>query len=230
MIFIKIRTEKLVQIDDKTRIDITGSYEQGNLVSYDLFEIDPDNSGTFYDVTEDMSLDWSYSVAGDTTITVRVTDSGLNTINKTAIISIITAEDDNLFSNDDDILPYETDLDKWLPDGRNSYLDKHRLAQIMILDDLDSAQIWKQDGSRYVAEDIVDIQDFKEWSKFLTLSLIFNGVSDAIDDLFETKSAKYKGRAVQAKKRACLRLDTNGDGTVETGEGVNLITGYLRRR
>ena len=225
MIFAHIEVESVLQINDKTRLNASKSFSN-TVGEITLIEIQPSGSESFFDVTNTGYLDWSYSTDGDHIATVRINSTEL----QSRTISALSVADDNLFSNDSDIVAYEPDLLKWVQVGRNSFLDKHRAAQKEILNELDSNQIWKRDGSRYEASDIINIQEFKEWSKYEALRIIFDGISNAIDDVFKDKANKYAGLAVSAKKRATLRLDYNDDGTIDANEKTNIFTGELRRR
>jgi hypothetical protein len=206
MIYPQLNSENKVQESDKTRLDATSSFANlGDVIT--LVEIDPLGDGTFYDVTESLSLDWSYPIAAVYAPVLRI-----DGISVPGSITIVTALEDNLFSNDNDLRNHEDDILRWVREGRNSYLDKHRLAQEIILAELDKSAIWKNNGERYTSVDIVDIQEFKEWSKYLCLRLFYDSMSYATDDIFDVKSKRYRGEEVSSKKRACLRLDTNGDG------------------
>lgn len=207
MIYPKLSTESVLQENDKTRLDASATFSNlGDVIT--LVEIDPLGDGTFYDVTGDMYLDYAYPIAAVYNPVVRINTT------ETAIadIEVITATIDNLFSSDSDIRAHEDDILKWVREGRDSYLDKHRLAQSVILGELDKDGIWKRDGERYTAVDIVDIQEFKEWSKYLVLRLIYESLSNATGDIFHEKANRYRGEEVSAKKRSVLRLDDNGDG------------------
>lgn len=224
MIFPKINTEKVLQVTDKTRLDARKSFANtaGEIT---LVEIQPEATESFIDVTSSLYLDWSYLTNGTKTVTVRINGTETSVSN----ISVLTELEDNLFSTDQDIISYEVDLMKWVEDGRNSFLDKHRAAQYEILNELDSNQIWKRDGTRYEASDIVDIQEFKEWSKFVALRIIFSALSNEIGDVFEAKALKYEQMAVMAKKRATLRLDYNSDGNIDNSEKTDIFSGTLSR-
>jgi hypothetical protein len=231
MIFGNIETEKVLQLNDRTRIDARKTYLSPDESAITKIEIQPEIGTDFQDVTSNKYLDWSYDSSGTKNITLRITTDS-NPQDFTRSIIILTPEQDNLFSSDADLLSYEDDILNYVRDGRNSFLDKHRASQIIILDDLDSAKIWKRDGSRYKAEDIIDIQDFKQWSIFLTLKIIFESLSNAVDDIFSQKAEKYSSMAINAKSRASLRLDRNQNGEIDREEidGTDIQTGLLFRR
>lgn len=231
MIFGKIENESIIQVNDKTRLSAIKTYISPDEADITKIEIQPESGADFIDVTENKYLDWSYGLDGEKTITLRVTTDYLPS-EFSNNINVVSVADDNLFSGDSDLIEYEDDILSYVRDGRSSFLDKHRAAQMLILDDLDSAQIWKRDGSRFTASDIIDIQDFRRWSIFLTLKIIYESLSNAIDDVFSIKARKYSSMATEAKKRASLRLDVNQDGIISNNEidSVDLTTGLLFRR
>ena len=222
MIFPVLSHESIVQVDDKTRLDASKSFS--NSADITLVEIDPDGTGTFYDITnvDGWYLDMVYGVEGDKTITLRIN----TTTTKTFTINIVSEDDDNLFSNDGDIIGLESDILKYLPDGRSSFLDKHREAQKEILNDLDASGVWKRNGERYEALDIIDIQEFKDWSKYVTLRIIFEGLSNEVGDIFRVKADNYASFQSKAMKRAVLRLSP--DGVADT-QKVHVFSGNIER-
>jgi len=231
VIFIKIIREPVVQVGDKTRLDLSGTFIISTTsATITSVEIDPDNTGTFYDTGAKRIIDWAYSVNGTNNGTVRVTDSAANVETQAFTTEILNESEDNLFSSDSDITAYEPDILKWVQDGRNSYLNMHRNAQTDILAELDASRIWKRDGERYTKDDIVDVIEFQEWSKFLVLRTIFEGLSNDVNDIFNTKMINYRSLEVQAKKRATFRLDSNGDGEITPSESVDNLSGYMYRR
>lgn len=225
MIFPNILIEPIVQKNDKTRIDVARSFANGETI--DTYEVSVDSEVTYIDVTQDMFLDWAFSVEGTYSVFLRLTGSISAPITFSKTILVKTEEEDNLFSSDDELIQHEDDIINYTREGRSTFIDKHRLAQKMILNDLDKNQIWKDDNTRYVASDIVDVQEFAEWSKFMVLRLVMESLSNDVNDIFHEKATRYRSMEVEAKKRACLRLDSDGDG--EINEAVNLISGDLKR-
>lgn len=227
MLFPKLRIEKKVQVDDKTRLDASISYAQDEAIT--LLEISPDNGVTFYDRTSNGSLDWQFDSDGTFNVIVRITGDVTGPVTYQKTILVVTESEDNLFSDDQMLVDHEDDILNYVRKGRDSFIDKHRTSQGIILNDLDKSGIWKDDNSRYTASDITDIQEFKEWSKFLTLKIIFESISNAVDDIFSEKANRYRSMEVEAKKRAYLRLDSDGDGQVDNTEIRNIFTGDLVR-
>jgi hypothetical protein len=227
MLFPVLKFESKVQVDDQTRLDGSKSYVSQDEDALDLIEIDPDGSG-FIDVTETRYLDYEYSTAGTKLVTIRV-DNGTTPVTKTYDLVVVSSEDDMLFSSDEVLAAYEPDILNYVRAGRNSYKDVHRRVQALILDWLDSNRLWKSGTERYVASDLIDIQDFKEWSTFWALQLIFESLSDKVDDKWSEKAKMYKSMAKAASERGTLRLDANANGEITSGERVdNISKGLIR--
>ena len=225
-IFPNLILEETVQDDDKTRLDGTKSFASSDEAAISLVRIKPSDSDSYITVTSDKYLDWSYSAAATETVTIEVTtDGSATTFTKT--ISIVTSATDDLWSSDADLVPHEPEIMNYLPEGKSSFLNIHRLAQTRILAWLDEKKIWDNDGNRLTSAD-VEGSDMSEWSKYLVLAYVNEGLSNALDDIFFEKASRYRGLADKAASRAVLRLDLDNDGS--TDEKVNNYTGLLLRR
>jgi hypothetical protein len=214
MIFPVIQLEASVQESDKTRLVATKSYITPDEAAITLVEIEPHTGDGYIDVTTNLYLDWQYPTDGEKTVTLRVTTDGApESLIKT--IMVLSVADDKLFSSDQDLMPYEPELLNWVRAGRNSFLDVHRASQDRILTYLDEKRIWDTNGDRLTLDAITDVVEVKDWSKFMTLRLIFEGISNATDDVFHEKALRYKALEVEARNRAALRLDRDGDGETD---------------
>jgi hypothetical protein len=229
MIFINTELEGKVATRDKTRIDVSRTFAQGETITQ--IEIQPEGTADYYDVTTSKYLDWQYSTDGFKSVVVRVTGSVTGVAAASSFLEIVSAGNDNLFSADADLKALEDDILNYIRNGRNSFKDKHREAQKVILNELDASRIWKDDGTRYEAVDIVDVQEFKQWSTYLTLRLICESLSNEVGDLWADKAQKYNSMAIQAKSRATYRLDSNADGEInEIDEKFDTFSNTLVRR
>lgn len=226
-VFIQIKNENIVQIDDKTRIDVEGTFISPDESAITLIEIQPEAASGYVDVTSTKYLDWAYDSAGTKAVSVRVTTDG-SPIVKTSEILVLSVADDKLFSTDKDIVSHEVDIYRFLRPGRSTFLDFHRIAQRMILDDLDQRGITDNQGNKLTKADIFDVQEVAEWSRYLTLYLIFVSVQSEVDDVYATKAQGYKEMAVRNASRAFLRLDLDGDGVEDRRQ--DLITTMRMRR
>jgi len=162
-------------------------------------------------------------------ITVAVSN-GTESDSKSFQIKVYSKEGDYLFSEDGHLKAHEPDIMKWLPDGRSSYKDVHRRAQGLIIAWLDEKGYVNVYGKKYTKRDIIDIDEVKQWSIFMTLRLIFQGISNAVDDVFDNKSKQYLMNEEAARQRLVLRLDTNKDGVADEGENISIYSGSMYRR
>jgi hypothetical protein len=227
MIFIQVKSEEKVQVDDKTRIDATGTFISPDEAAITLVEIEPEASAGFIDVTSTSYLDWSYATDGVKVATIRVTTDGAATT-KTVSITVLSVVDDRLFSTDKDIVSHEADIFRFLRPGRASFLDFHRVAQKMILDGLDQRGVTDNQDNKLTALDLFDLEEVKEWSKYLALSLIFTSIQSEVDDVYAIKSKSYSDMGARQSTRAFLRLDLDNDGVQDTTN--NMVSGILARR
>lgn len=227
MIFIQGSLEKVIQLGDKTRLDFSATFLSPDEAEISEVTITPESSGSAVDVTSDKYLDWAYLTEGEKTVTVSVTTDGVATTKDFTILAL-TESEDKLFSNDQDIISHEVDIYRFLRPGRSSFLDFHRVAQKMILDDLDQKGLTDNQGNKLTKEDIYDIEEVKEWSKYLSLSLIYRSVQSEVGDVYDEKAQMYKNMAASNSKRATIRLDLNHDDTVDSRP--DLWTGRLVRR
>lgn len=240
MIFPNLEIEDIVQVGDKTRLSAVKSYVSKGSDPISKVEIRPTAAGDWVDVTgngsEDWFLDWQYATDDDYEVSVRVTTSDgdevpeINTATQSKTLEAVTAAQDMLFSYDNELLPHEPDILRWVPQGRNSFLNVHRQAQRDILAWLDEKGYVDFNGNRLTKASIVDREEVRYWSAAHTLMLIFKGISNSVDDVFMEKSKLYDSVARQHRQRAILRLDLSGDGEIDLGENVRVSTlGIIRR-
>jgi hypothetical protein len=130
----------------------------------------------------------------------------------------VTAATDALWSSDKDLIGYENQIMKWVPQGRNSWLNVHRKAQVLILDWLDSIRVWKQDGTRLTKADFLVTNDVRQLSAYWTLQLIFEDLSNKPDDVFSLKAESYAELVQSAKNRGRIQADFNDN---QTDDDVN---------
>lgn len=142
-------------------------------------------------------------------------------------VKLYSVDGDNLFSNDSDLTKHEPDLLNWLPDGKNSYKYAHRRAQELILKYLDEKGYTDVYDDKLLIDAIVDIDEVKEWSTFLTLKLIFQGMKNAVDDVFSQKVQTYLEYEKQARDRAVLRIDLDNDGEIDKNSTEVIFTSTI---
>lgn len=234
-IFGYLELENTVQLSDKTRLSAIKSYVSKDNVAITLVRIKPSAADSFIDVTgsapinsQNWFLDWQYTSAGTKTVTLEITAGTTDTF--TQDIVAVTSTTDHLFSSDKDLTAKEPDILKWVPAGRNSWLNVHRAVRDLILDWLDSQNITRDDGSKLVASDILVTEEVKQLSTYWTLALIYEGITNRPDDIFRQKADKYYELVNIKKGRGRIQADLNGDAVADSSDIVNLKSGDLVRR
>ena len=227
MIFGKLKVEKIIQVDDKTRIDCTRSFVVDETSAITLMRVKPSVTDSFIDITANKYLDWSYSLAGINAIELEITTDGAPQVFAAKLTSISVA-DDYLFSSDADITPHEDDILNYVIAGRDSFLDKHRVAQERVMTYLNDQRIWDESGSKLSPSAIVNIDEVRDWSKFQTLAIIFEGISNQVGDIFSVKAEKYKGLMERSRASAALRLDRSGDGNEDSNIEIKAMRIIIR--
>ena len=215
-IFGQIKSDDIVQTNDKIRFDCSKSYLSGETSTITLMELDA--GGGYIDITTNQYLDWEYATElAAQVINLRITTDGAPVV-FTKNIQTISAANEKLFSIDNDLVAFESDILNYIPDGRSSFNNIHRRSQQLILDKLDNLGYTDKNGNRFVAADIIDIQEVKEWSVFKTLKIIYLGLSNLVDDEFDQKMKTYESLEQDRKSRTVLRIDWDKDGVLESFE------------
>lgn len=227
MIFPKVVIEKDVRIGDKTRINVSGTFVTPDEAAISLIEVQPLASGSFYDVTTDLYLDWCYSAEAVETISVRVTTDGAPEV-ATATINVISEANDQLFSDDNDLVKFEHDIINYVRDGRNSFFDIHRKSKNIILAELANKRVLLSDNSKIEMDNLLDKTEIREWSTFLTLAMIYQGLIVSPDDVFTQKFDQYSSAAKQSSTRYLLTIDEDKDGFED--EKRDLLSARMTRR
>lgn len=167
------------------------------------------------------------------TVTLTITqDASPTAVTKviTKTISVISERADRLFSDDDTLRSHESDILKYVVDGRASYKDYHRRAQTLIMAWLDTEGFVDDYQNKLTVNRIRDTDEVKEWATMMTLKLIFQGIYNAKDDVFLQKSREYAKQETFYRNRAVLRIDLNADGTADAVETLDIRTCRVFRR
>lgn len=230
--FIQVQCPAQAQVGDKVRISLSESFLTQDEAAVTLVEIEPDTGVGFVDVTNvDQTrwyLDWAYDSANTKTVTARVTTDTVYT--KTQSIEVLTFAADSLFSSDQDLKSYEPDILKWLPIEYSNWNHIHRECQRNILNHLDELRIYKPDGSKFQASDILHKSEVRRLSAYMALRMIFSGLSNQVDDIFNDKRLQYKELEKMARNRNYLTLDLDGDGIEDGNEKIDKRTFTMVRR
>ena len=233
MIFPKIFTENILQVKDKTRLAANDSFRLDSAPLITDVLIQPETTGDFVSVfnggdSKKWHLDWAYDVPEDKIVTVKIIDENLDEYFEVSAVKVLSSSEDYLYSNDNDLVAIEHDIKRYIPKGRNTWKDKHRLAQSYIIDHLNDEGITDQKGERLTKVSIIDIREINEWSKYKTLEFIYEDIKVTAEDVFSEKATKYMLKAEGSAKKAFIRLDTSGNGEEDIKK--NLLTARMIRR
>lgn len=156
-------------------------------------------------------------------VTIEIGD-GSGTASETRYVSVYSEAGDALLSSDEDLAKHKDNIMKYVPAGRNTFKHQHRRAQELILAFLDDNGYIDINGDRLTIDAIVDKEEFRQWSVFLTLELIFDDLSNAVDDVFADWASSFEAKKKIHRKKALFRVDVDGDEKADIGEGVQIGT------
>ncbi len=148
----------------------------------------------------------------------------------TKTIQIISTIGDELWSTDDQLQQHEPDILRWVKDGRATFKNTHRLMQTQILAWLDKEGMVDIFDKKYTKDHMLLPDELAQWSKFGVLRLIFDGISNKIDDIFFDKARDYEKKEAFHRGRLVLRLDVDKDGKVDLNEQVDIASTTVVRR
>lgn len=237
-IFGNLRFDPIVQIGEKTRLDASTSFVNQGDEAITLVRIEAESAAGFVDVSDagaadpsEWFLDWGYATDGDKTISLEITTDGAPSIS-TYTLTVVTVADDVLFASDADLQKFEPDIMKWLPNGRYTWNYVHRKVQEKILTEIYKSRIFADDGTKIEKSEVLDIAEVREWATFQALTIIFKGIQNAVDDVFNQKAKDYaiKSNEFQQYSMNVLALDYNKDGSLTNGDKMDFRSGTLVRR
>lgn len=220
MLFPNAIIDSLVQICDMFRIDASKSFHGSgeiltNVNIYPDFVNNPADVYNVYveDCPEDWFLDYAYEADGDYTIRVELVTASESKFKDYSITAVTEAED-NLQSNDAMIFALESELKKYMPEGRNSYKYLHREALVKMLDYMYRNGIYNPDGTRIEKSQLIG-DKLSEWSKYETMVLIFQELKTSNVELFNEKIEDYEEERDNARAIYKFEYDSNKDAVVD---------------
>src|SRR5690606_29230065 len=119
VIFPSLETEKILQVNDQTRFDARKSFVANDEEEITSLKITPEDGASEIDITEKEYLDWAFDSDGEKTVSLTV-ETANNSKTITKKITVLTAEEDALFSSDADLVAREDDILRYIREGRNS--------------------------------------------------------------------------------------------------------------
>ncbi len=202
-------------------LPVTGAQRDNSILKYLGFKIDsPTNTTT---QTGEVMDSWCRKV-------VLTVGEGVADYTETKYINVLSESGDALFSNDGDLMTHESDILKFVPQGRSSFKNIHRRCQELIIAWLDEQGYVNVFGNKFTKWDIKDVEEVRQWSTAMALKLIFRSVSNAVDDVFAERAKEYSIQEIVHRNRSVLRIDTDKDGVADQTETLSTWSGVVIRR
>jgi hypothetical protein len=142
----------------------------------------------------------------------------------------------NLVLSDDKDLSFVPDILDYLPDTLATWIGFHQEAMKIIVQDIRNSGAKIQGCADLVAKsvdqfDLLDIDEFKQASKYKALELIFDFISkDNKEDRFANKSAGYATRYEASLNSRLISIDKDNDGHKDSDESQALRTVQVVRQ
>lgn len=236
-LFPVLKADAIVQLGDKIRLSAVKTFITQDESALHTVDIKPEASSDWINVNHtDQSewfLDWMYSSSGVKSAQLRITNQGGPSptyATSTISIKVVNAYEDCLFSTDDNLKAYEPDILSWLPEGYSSFNHIHRESRNNIVDWLDEIRLRKSNGDRFEARDLLEKEQVRRISCYMTLRVIFEGLSNQVDDVFDKKRAKFEALERSSKNRNYLTLDFDDDGQADNNDRQELASMTMVRR
>lgn len=220
-----------VSVDAKNRFKIEST------VSFNMFPETGDNVsesilsiiGFKLDLGTGTSAQGTPMEAMPKNVTIEIGD-GVGTASISKKVRAYSKDGDRLFSSDEDLKPLESKIIRWLPEDHSTFNYQHREAQEQIMNYLDRNGYVNVFDNKYTKFDFIDLEEVRDWSKWLALKLIYEDQSESVDDKFQELAKMALNKESESRQRAVLRLDTNNDGKQDTGEHLTIGSVTVFRR
>ena len=139
---------------------------------------------------------------------------------------MITEANDNLYSSDEQIFSIESELKRYIPDGKNSFKNIHREAQSRILNYLDRKRIWASNGEPYTKDQVNLNGELSKWSLYEAMFIIYSDLFVSVGDKFAEKINQYKDLRNSERDRASIRIDKDNSGTFDSNEEIQDLKSF----
>jgi hypothetical protein len=143
----------------------------------------------------------------------------------------------NLVLSNDKDFSFVPNMSDYLPENSSSFIAFHQEARNVIVQMLRNSgkKIAKYDGgaSSHMIEtrqvdqfDLLNIEEFRNASKYLALHLIFDHLSKSNDDVYHFRSLRFYEKFLESYNTNLVSIDTNGNGLNDSNE--NLEVQFIR--
>lgn len=141
----------------------------------------------------------------------------------TSIPASVDVKGINLVLSDDKDFGFIPNIMSYRPAAISSFIGFHQEARNIIVQNIrnsgKSILGFNDLTSKSVDQfDLLDIEDFRQASKYLALHLIFDHLSKAGDDQYALKAKNYFDRYTDSLNSRLVSIDTNNDGKKDASE------------
>lgn len=136
----------------------------------------------------------------------------------------------NIFCDDFDLSEIDPVITDYLPPSKLTFAGFHQSARNEIIQRLNNSGNFKLSSGSLTEiniYDLLDISEFKEAAKYLTASKIFESMSDQVNDNFSVKSERYKSLYESSFNLYAKTIDSNDNGTLDSGESNRVNFGRI---
>lgn len=128
-----------------------------------------------------------------------------------------------VFANDDDLREEVNQIEKYLPSGKNSFIQYHQTVKKDMVQLINNRGRKKQkaalQGLDMVTEfDLLRPEELRQAAKYRALEKIFFQISDNVEDKYYQRYLDYRAMATDAFDLFYLTIDTNDDGEISVRE------------
>lgn len=152
---------------------------------------------------------FAYEREGDYICSIKVVFIK-NEVEETKIIDlpikVVTKENDEHFTSDNELFLHESNITMYLEEGRMSFTHLHREVKNEIMRTI------KEKYQSATFDNLVNKDEFKAWSKYRVLELIYENEVRDNDDIHIQKRDSYSALAKSARNSASAVLDSDSDG------------------
>ena len=125
-----------------------------------------------------------------------------------------------LFSNDKDLSEEYPGIENNLPSGQTSFINFHVAVRKDIVQSL--RKKYSANNKMLNQFDLLNNEEVRDASKYLTLAKIFYWLSDAPADKWAEKFKFYYAKGEECLNNITLTIDTNDDGIAQVSEQNNI--------
>lgn len=171
-------------------------------------------------------IKWSRNLPNEKTTTEQAETMYWYKIKVDVDTSILNLLGINLvFSNDNDLKEEYPSIMEMLPENEPTFIKFHVASRKDILSYFRAqGKLIKVNDKNYATSkkldqfDLLDYEELRDASKFLTLSKILYWVSDSVDDKWHQKALKYEQKYGDKINLVNLSIDSNDDGKADNNE------------